>query len=258
MTFLPVGCFAGSNCWCWWHYSVSHLVLGQRRHLRPALHLTSLDLHFGCLRHCLETSTESWNIGIFAQSKAMLRCACVRPQECCVKMVTNGIFHEERQPGGLREGNAERMTVVFEFLLVVTWLNPTGSVVYCGLLLSLKFFILLHWSLRARSVIGKETMEQLATSTSVLHVLGHDCEVCTKKQECGKINSCCGFDFQVLYVDVLLGSVLLLFSFLQQSKLTKLGTPLSVNVRVNGWLTCASMRSNWLAQNITLPLSRDN
>lgn len=186
MTFPSVRCFAGSHCWRWWHWSVSHLVLGQRRHLRPPLHLTSLDLHFGSLRHQLI----SWNV---VTSSEILSCACVHPQECCVKMVTNGIIHEKRQPGGLRKGIGERITgdtffLVIEF--VVRWLKPTvtvyvddvfASVVWCTDASTVTK--ILHPPFRARSVIGRETLEQLAKSTSALHVDGHECEVCAKTHD---------------------------------------------------------------------------
>lgn len=92
---------------CWWHCSVSHLLLGQRHTwdlFRTLHHLTYISaVPDVALRYPLTC----WSFSIFVERNKILRCACVHPQECCVKMVTNGILNEKRMSGGLKKGIGE-------------------------------------------------------------------------------------------------------------------------------------------------------
>lgn len=123
--FLLSASFAASHCRCWGHCWVSHLVLGQRRHLRPPE--TTWD-HL-CTWHYLTYILDVWDIAwrpepkmwwFFFFRKEVKSDTCVHPQECCVNMVTNGLLQENSQPGGSRKGIAggttiEKCFLVFEF-----------------------------------------------------------------------------------------------------------------------------------------------
>lgn len=66
--------------------------------------MTVLDVVAVALRH----QAKALEVVFFPKSRQIVGCARVRPQECSVKMVTNGVRNQKSDPGQLREGIGEK------------------------------------------------------------------------------------------------------------------------------------------------------